>query len=331
MSVALSADGNTALIGGPGDACSLEFRGCVGATWVFTRSGTTWSQQGPKLVGTPLGADVQGSSVALSADGNTALVGGQQGYYGAGAAWVFVRSGGTWSQQGPALAGAGAVGSGGVALSANGNTALVGGGWVFVRSGTTWSQQGPKLVSAGATAALSADGSTALIGGPFDHCSLTFRGCVGATWVFTRSGTTWSQRGPKLVGTGATGFASQGSSVALSVDGSTALVGGRGDNNGVGAAWVFALAPGAKITQATISSKHHRASFRFKAIGTATGFQCALIKQVQSNKKKHSPRFRRCRSPKLYKRLTPGRYQFLVRAVNPAAAGPPAKKVFMIH
>ena len=44
-SVALSGDGNTALIGGPGD------NGNVGAAWVFTRSGSTWKQQGAKLTG----------------------------------------------------------------------------------------------------------------------------------------------------------------------------------------------------------------------------------------------------------------------------------------
>ena len=44
-SVALSADGNTALIGGPGD------NGGAGAAWVFTRSGSAWAQQGAKLTG----------------------------------------------------------------------------------------------------------------------------------------------------------------------------------------------------------------------------------------------------------------------------------------
>jgi hypothetical protein len=48
-----------------------------------------------------------------------------------------------------------------------------------------------------------------------------------------------SQRGPKLVGTGAVGSAAQGVSVALSADGSTAIVGGYDDNSGTGAAWVF--------------------------------------------------------------------------------------------
>ena len=55
-------------------------------------------------------------------------------------------------------------------------------------------------------------------------------GGEGAVWVFTRSGRTWTQQGPKLVGTGALGDAVQGTSVALSGDGNTALVGGPGDN-----------------------------------------------------------------------------------------------------
>src|SRR5205807_839859 len=101
-----------------------------GAVWVFARSGSTWSQQGSKLVGTgAAGAGFQGSSLALSGDGNTALVGGfRDGGY-TGAVWVFTRSGTTWSQQGSKLVGSGAVGAGeqgsSVALSEDGNTALL--------------------------------------------------------------------------------------------------------------------------------------------------------------------------------------------------------------
>ena len=69
-SVALSADGNTAIVGG-------SRRQCIGAAWVFTRSGGVWTQQGGKLVGIDaIGGAEQGSSVALSADGNTAIVRG---------------------------------------------------------------------------------------------------------------------------------------------------------------------------------------------------------------------------------------------------------------
>ena len=119
---------------------------------------------------------------------------------------------------------------------------------MFTRSGTTWTQQGSKLVGTGAigdanqgsSVALSGDGNTALVGGYYDnpHQTGKFFGSVGAAWVFTRSGTTWTQQGSKLVGTGAAGDAGQGG-VALSGDGNTALVGGNDDNGGVGAAWVF--------------------------------------------------------------------------------------------
>jgi hypothetical protein len=69
--------------------------------------------QGSVSFGDPEGAE-QGSSVALSADGNTAIVGGvadgpeENGYIGA--AWVYTRSGGLWTQQGSKLVGTGAVG-----------------------------------------------------------------------------------------------------------------------------------------------------------------------------------------------------------------------------
>jgi hypothetical protein len=159
-----------------------------------------WSQQGSKLVGTgAVGSAHQGQSVALSADGNTAVVGGNGDDSVAGAAWVYTRSGGVWSQQGTKLVGAGAVGS----------------------------------AVQGQSVALSADGNTAVVGGNGDN------GAAGAAWVYTRSGGVWSQQGSKLVGTGAVGSAHQGQSVALSADGSTAIVGGYSDNGAAGAAWVF--------------------------------------------------------------------------------------------
>ncbi|MFI5180724.1 MAG: beta strand repeat-containing protein [Thermoanaerobaculia bacterium] len=247
--VAISGDGNTALVGGQNDN-SYAGVAC-GATWVFTRTGGVWSQQGDKLVGTgAVGIAKQGTSVAISADGNTAIVGGPQDGSNTGAAWVFTRSGGAWSQQGGKLVGTGAVGAAQqgktVAISADGNTAIVGGpggdggAWVFTRSGGIWSQQGPKLLGDGETGvmqgtavAISGDGNTAIVGGPWDASG------AGAAWIFTRSGGVWSQLGSKLVGTLAVGKARQGSSVAISADGSTAMIGGPLDSTSAGAAWVF--------------------------------------------------------------------------------------------
>ena len=71
-----------------------------------------FTQQGPKLVGTgAVGTAEQGYSVALSADGNTAIVGGPDDNSDTGAAWVYTRSGGVWTQQGSKLVGTGAVGA----------------------------------------------------------------------------------------------------------------------------------------------------------------------------------------------------------------------------
>ena len=275
MSLALSADGNTAIVGGPGSNNADRDRppsvGPAGAAWVFTRNGSGWRQEA-KLVGATAnyggGLWSQGASIAVSADGNTAIIGGPSDNRTTGAVWVFTRSDGIWMQQGNKLVGSGAgelplsPGQGmSVALSADGNTAIVGGweaegAWVFTRSGSVWSQQGKKLVGTGAvgkarqgmSVALSADGNTALVGGWSDSSK------TGAAWVFTRNGGVWTQQGKKLIGGEAVGRASQGLSVALSADGNTAILGGPGDNQSnrhaqfglgaAGAAWVFTRSAG---------------------------------------------------------------------------------------
>jgi hypothetical protein len=145
---------------------------------------------------------LQGRSVSLSGDGNTAIVGGPGDNSYAGAAWVYTRNKGVWTQQGNKLVGTGAIGN---------------------------AQQGW-------SAALSADGNNAIVGGFTDNSE------TGAAWVYQRSRSGWTQQGDKLVGTGATGPAAQSYSVSVSGDGNTAIVGGPNDNNAVGAvgaAWVF--------------------------------------------------------------------------------------------
>ncbi|MBF8247757.1 MAG: Cadherin-like beta sandwich domain protein, partial [Bacteroidetes bacterium] len=193
---------------------------------VLPEASAQFAQQGSKLVGTgAVGTPSQGQSVSLSSDGNTAIVGGFSDNTSAGAAWVFIRSGGVWSQQGSKLVGTGAVGGAqqgySVSISSDGNTAIVGGNadnslkgaaWVFIRSGGVWAQQGTKLLGTvavsntaqGYSVSLSSDGNTAIVGGPGDST------LKGAAWVFTRSGGVWSQQGTKLVGSGAIGAANQG-------------------------------------------------------------------------------------------------------------------------
>ncbi len=262
--VALSADGNTAIVGGLNDDTSA-FAGFAlgqGATWIFTRSGASWSQQGPKLLGSGPGqSDSQGYSVALSADGNTALIGGSEGVGSAGDLWFFTRSGTVWSQQGPKIilpfivpppfTSSQAVFSA-VALSADGNTAVAGsrglGTRVFTRSGGVWTQQGLLVgtgmtgstldVSFGSAVSISGDGSTIAIGAQTDGNR------VGAAWIFARANGQWLQQGNKLVGSGAIGQALQGLKVALSSDGNTLAVTGSADHDSFGAAWVFTRTAG---------------------------------------------------------------------------------------
>ena len=76
----------------------------VGTALIFTRAGSAWIQQGGALTGTgEVGGGEFGSGVALSGDGNTALVGGRGDDGEVGAAWVFRRSGATWTQDGEKL------------------------------------------------------------------------------------------------------------------------------------------------------------------------------------------------------------------------------------
>jgi uncharacterized protein (TIGR03437 family) len=248
--VGLSGDGTTAILGAWGE------NGGVGEVFLYTRFGAAWSLQGSPLSGTPSsGFPMQGATTAISTDGSTIIVGAPGDGRSRGAAWIFVKSGSGWTQQGAKLAGTGAAGGPGfqgaaVAISADGNTAIVGapadnGGtgaaWIYARSSGIWAQQGQKLVGTGtvgdagqgASVAISADGNTVLIGGSNDN------GLIGAAWAFTRSGGTWTQQGSKLVGSNGGGMVFQGTSVALSADGNVAIVGGPGELNQLGAAWIF--------------------------------------------------------------------------------------------
>jgi hypothetical protein len=236
-SVAVSSDGNTVLIGPRSDD------GNVGAAWVFKRSGSTWSQEGPRLTGAgDIGLGQFGSSVAVSSDGNTALIGapGDRGSFGS--ASVFRRVGSRWIQHGPKLTSPRTTTAFGqvVALSGDGSTALIGSpygdvAWVFVHVSTTWREQGTELTGGpgpsglfGASVALASDGNTALIGDPAAHSFL------GAAWTFTRRGSTWTRQ-QALTGTGESSAGWLGNSVALSGDGNAALIGALNDAPSPGA------------------------------------------------------------------------------------------------
>ncbi len=124
FSVSVSGGGSTAIVGAPFDADR------TGAAWIWNRSGQNWTL-GAKLVSPEAsGAAYQGYSAAISGDGLTAIVGGPGDTTTTGAAWIWVRDGGNWTQQAK-LVGSGSLGRAqqgvSVALSGDGNTAIVGG------------------------------------------------------------------------------------------------------------------------------------------------------------------------------------------------------------
>jgi trimeric autotransporter adhesin len=225
-SVALSADGSTLAVGAiwessaaagiggdQGDNSAMH----AGAVYVFTRSGTTWSQQAYVKASNPDPGDQFGYSVALSADGSTLAVGA----HGEGSAATGISG----DQTDNSVGRAGAV-------------------YVFTRSGATWSQQAYVKASNtdpedyfGAHVALSEDGSTLAVGAIGEASAAIGIGGnqdddsavrAGAVYVFTRSGPTWSQQAyVKASNTDPEDFF--GIRVALSADGSTLAVGAHGE------------------------------------------------------------------------------------------------------
>lgn len=261
--VALSQDGSTVLLGTYGsDNADYDDPGGV---YVFTRSHTTWLQQAYLSASDHQDGDRFGISVSISDDGNTALVGADRadanGHTDQGAAYVFTRSGSTWTQQAKITVAAGVDNARlgwSVALSGNGATALLGAykanvngfvdqgaGYVYVRSGSNWNYQATLAINTaslnlGYSTALSDNGSVALLGAPgYDAGSGTYQ---GAAYLYSRSGSTWSYVDQLLASDGASDdwF---GRSVALDGDGDWALVGASmavvGSNDEQGAAYLF--------------------------------------------------------------------------------------------
>lgn len=247
-SVAL--DGDTAIIGAVRD----DHHGVdSGSAYVFTRMGSMWTER-VKLLPTDVGnSDLFGGSVAI--DGDVAIIGANRdddNGLDAGAAYVLTGMGSVWTEQAKLLASDGAVQDVfGSAVAFDGDTAIVGSthdddnGWdsgsayVFTRVGSVWTEQAKLVPADGASSdvfgwSVAIDGNTAVIGAYLDDVSGENS---GSAYVFTRAGEVWTEQAKLLPGDGAATY-HFGISVAL--DGDTAIIGARGDNNnGPGSAYIF--------------------------------------------------------------------------------------------
>jgi hypothetical protein len=329
FSIALSGDGNVLAVGALSEDSTasginnLAFADDdsapdAGAVYVFTRSGTTWTQRDYLKSSNNEAGDRFGFSLALSANGNTLAVssydedGSGRGVntipnnfrFGSGAVYVFERINDAWRQT-TYLKGSQANRNDGlgvaVAISEDGNTIVTGSAddtclvpgidapcrdatwppqlgagsagaaYVWARSGDTWVEQAylkatnPDLEDLfGVRVTISADGNIIVAGSPNEDSDAkgingdqmnNLGDGAGAAYVFTRSGTTWTQRA-YLKGTHTEAFDAFGSSVALSADGKTLVIGApieasgatgvngnQADNSvpGSGAAYVFTL------------------------------------------------------------------------------------------
>lgn len=252
--VALSGDGNTALIGAPytfpEPGCSFEnaFTAC-GAAYFFVRSNGVWVEE-HRISGsetTIAVGEALGSSVALSNDGKTALIlaSGANGCVGLphGAAYVYKRAEDTWVREGMlTIFDCRAEYFESAALSANGNVALMGrrisGGrpgevYTYARNAAgewgplppfTHDEEGldvgsPIVPSGGESSfggivTVSGDGGLALIGGNDSHTG------PGPVYVFKRNGANWTEL-QKITPSNGVQF----EEIALAADGNTALIG----------------------------------------------------------------------------------------------------------
>jgi hypothetical protein len=351
--IAVSISGNTLVVGAPNEDSSTtginstanESAPDSGAAYIFTRTGTTWSQQAylkPGAVGTSQNGDLFGLSVSIS--GDTVAVGApyessssgttpNESAVNSGAVYIFTRSGSTWSQQ--AYVKRGATGSDvagdefGYSLSLSGDTLLVGSpregssstginstgnngatnagaAYVFVRSGTTWTQQAylkPAAVGAGQSGdafgwSVAINGDTAVVGAPFEASSTTGINSIpnesapaaGAAYVFQRSGTTWSQQAylkPAAVGVTQMNDAFGWS---VSVSGSTVVVGAPFEASSTvgvnttpndsaqnsGAAYVFSRS-GSNWTQSYYLKRTNAAGSAIGALGWAVAVNATTV------------------------------------------------------
>lgn len=259
-------DGDTAIVGGLFREPDTGNR--IGVAHVFVRNSGVWTQQQRLTTSFIHALTRYETSVAVS--GDIALVGVPHETVGTsvlqGAAYVFVRVGSSWFQQGPMLVASDGVqeSSFGSSVDLVGTTAIVGAwgqqlgensapgaAYVFTRGASAWLQQARLTASNGANGdqfgySVAVHGDTALVGAPNRVVSgSTGR---GTAYVFRKSGTLWSEQA-QLTGSGTEAADWFGHSVAL--EAGIAAVGAPATLGGAGRAYVFADTGGSWSQQAS--------------------------------------------------------------------------------
>jgi hypothetical protein len=234
---AVSLDGDYAVVG-------QGFHAYNGTAYIFKRTGTEWTQEAQLQASDSFPGNAFGYSVAIS--GDTALIGAPAVSEWTGAAYVFIRTGTTWTQQAKLTAPDGIPADEfGFSVALYGDTALIGAsyagnGWsgkayVFTRTGTTWAQEAELTASDGQPEdqfgwSVAISGDTAVVGSVYDDER------TGSAYVFTRSGTIWTQQ-EKLSASDAALEDAFGVSVDIDFD--TIVVGAGWKDTFIGAAYIY--------------------------------------------------------------------------------------------
>lgn len=233
--VALNQDGNTLVVAGydedgPGRGVNVEQGNGAngsGALYVFNRANGTWTQAAYLKGSRSEGNDALGFSIAISADGSTIVAGA--------------------ADESCLVAGVNPEGCNtDKPEDASGGSS--GAAYVWVRNGATWSEQAfikasnPQLQDwFAANVAVSRDGNTLLVSAPMEDSNAKGvngdqqnDGAVesGAAYLFRRSGTTWAQQA-YIKAENAEEYDEFGTTVAMSGDGRTLLLGARMESGGI--------------------------------------------------------------------------------------------------
>ena len=282
-SVSISTDGNYIAVGARQEFANSSNWG--GAAYIFTRSGSTWTQQA-RLVGSTVSTDYRfGSSVSINSDGTYLLVGAYSKNYNVGTAYVFTRSGSTWTQQAeipsPTTSAdlfglRSAINSTGdlVAICAQSNPGATssytqsGAVHVYSRSGSTWTLQQTLRASDenthwrfGRSVRFNSDGTYIIVGAPMSSAGVG----NGAAYIFTRSGSTWTQQA-KITAVDGEVLDQFGDSVSINSDATYAIVGAQQEDTGgnaAGAAYIFTRSGSTWTQQQKIQSSDIQASDLF--------------------------------------------------------------------
>jgi Flp pilus assembly pilin Flp len=237
--ISLSADGSVVAIG----AYLNDGNGTdSGQVRVYKNIAGTWTQIGADINGSAAG-DYSGTSISLSADGNTLAIGSPRNYSFSGQVRIYKNISGVWTQHGTTIQGATFGDNSGwsVSLSSDGNTVAIGaigkytegimtgGVKVYKNISGLWTQEGNEINgfinsnSFGRCVDLSADGNILAIAEPYTTVN---GGYSGRVRVYQNLSGVWTQQGGSIDGTYSNGIF--GASISLSSDGSTIAIGAPG-------------------------------------------------------------------------------------------------------